>query len=317
MRLPVKPWLPLAAVLAVATSGVALAQATSDYPVLVGDPYTIAGVNFTPSTAMNYDQVGKASVGTTGGAAIAGAHHTLPIPSYVEVTSLESGRTILVRLDQRGPMDKTSLIELSPGAVAQLGLSGAEAPVRVRRVNPPEQERALLRAGQRAAERLPTPPGLLGVLRRKLEQGGFAPVAPMPKVEVMPAPPLPLPKAAPAVTTPAPVKPPVPVATPAPTAPAVAVAPAQAVSPPAAKSPQIPRTAPAASVHGGFVVQIGAFSSKARADSVAAQAKASVSPSGKLWRVRIGPVASRAEADAALARARAAGFKDATLQRAH
>lgn len=145
----------------------------ADYPVVVGDPYTAGGVSFTPVDKLNYDEVGYAAIDAKGGAAISGEHHTLPLPSYVEVTSLDTGKTILVRLERRGPMDGNQLIGLSPGAATQLGV-GAGAPVRVRRVNPPEQERALLREGKQAAARIETPMGLVNVLRRKLPGGGSA-----------------------------------------------------------------------------------------------------------------------------------------------
>ena len=120
----------------------------ADYPVLIGDAYAIGGVTYTPADTLNYDAVGYAHAGTEG-SGISGAHHTLPIPCYVEVTALDSGKTILVRLDRRGPMTGKQLIELSPAAWAQLGIPGAtDAPVRVRRVNPPEPERAALRTGR-------------------------------------------------------------------------------------------------------------------------------------------------------------------------
>lgn len=141
----------------------------ADFPVLVGAPYQIGGVTFVPSDSMNFDSVGYASVGTQGGTMISAAHHTLPVPSYAEVTDLRTGHTILVRIDRRGPMDGTHAIELSPAAAAQLGIAtDGKAPVRVRRVNPPEAERGLLRAGEPAPERMETPKPLLDVLIRKL-----------------------------------------------------------------------------------------------------------------------------------------------------
>jgi rare lipoprotein A len=113
--------------------------------------------------------VGYASVGTEGGSTISAAHHTLPVPSYAEVTDINTGRTILVRVERRGPMDSAHAIELSPGAAAQLGVSaGSNTPVRVRRVNPAEAERAMLRSGNPAPERMATPKPLLNVLQRKL-----------------------------------------------------------------------------------------------------------------------------------------------------
>jgi rare lipoprotein A len=74
----------------------------ADFPVVVGAPYQIDGVTFVPSDSMNFDSVGYAAVGRRGGA-ISAAHHTLPLPSYAEVTDLKTGRTILVRVERRGP----------------------------------------------------------------------------------------------------------------------------------------------------------------------------------------------------------------------
>jgi rare lipoprotein A len=93
------------------------------FPVVVGQPYQIGNVTFVPSDSMNFDSVGYASVGTEGGSTISAAHHTLPVPSYAEVTDINTGRTILVRVERRGPMDSAHAIELSPGAAAQLGVS--------------------------------------------------------------------------------------------------------------------------------------------------------------------------------------------------
>ena len=124
-----------------------------DYPVVVGDAYSVAGTSYTPEDVMNYDQVGYLAADAAGGNAVSGSHHTLPLPSYVEVTSLETGKTIVVRLERRGPMNSNELVALSPGALSQLGASRG-TPVRVRRVNPPEDQRALLRAGSPAEARM-------------------------------------------------------------------------------------------------------------------------------------------------------------------
>ena len=146
----------------------AVSGPAADYPIVLGEPYKVGDTVFSPANAMNYDAVGYASVGGPGNG-ISAAHHTLPLPSYVEVTSLVTGRTILVRVERRGPMDSTHAIELSPAAAAQLGAgSDGHAPVRVRRVNPLETERALLRAGMNVPERMATPKPLLAVLQRRL-----------------------------------------------------------------------------------------------------------------------------------------------------
>lgn len=251
--------------------------------MVLGDPFTIGGTTWTPSDQLNYDAVGHASVATDDQAGITAAHKTLPLPSYVEVTSLDTGRTILVRVERRGPMTNDTLVELSRETAQQLAISsGSRVAVRLRRTNPPEQERALLRRGDRAPERMETPEGLLKVLRRKLtEQSPLLP---------QPAAPLAMSKQAPSRK---------------------AVTPDPSAATPAAP-PQAARPAP----KGSLVVQAGAFSVETSARKVASQLNGFVSKPGKYWLVRIGPFANRAQADAALEKARTAGYRDARIQHA-
>jgi rare lipoprotein A len=318
MRLPVDRFLPISALILLAACGgathaeVATSPVTvgpgADYPIVVGAPFTIDGVTYTPADKLNVDQVGYAYAGAEGGTAISAAHRTLPVPSYVEVTSLESGKTILVRIERRGPMTGDGLIELSPGATAQLGINPAgKTPVRARRVNPPEIERAALRRGERAPDRMDTPKSLIAVLLRKLNPG--------------------LPGAAPAPGTlpglaavGAPVsgghKPQTPIR--APHSVAAAPIPATTAATRVATAPVAPaRTLTTTQpLRGGTVIQVGAFSSKANAEASAAKVGGSVSPAGRLWRVRMGPYPTSAEAAAALAKAKGAGYSDARIQRA-
>lgn len=293
----------------------------ADYPVVIGAPYTQEGVGFTPSDTLNYDAVGHARLAPdgAGGGAISGAHHTLPLPCYVEVTALDSGHTILVRLDRRGPDTAKDLIELSPGAWAQLGLApGMEVTVRVRRVNPPEPERALLRAGQQAPARIDTPPGLLAALKRKL---GVAPVAAPEEPPVARPAPAPIPAAKPPVAKPPVIAKPVPAPVPpkplAPLKPIVAkpdVA-KPVVAKPTEPKPAAPKSAtakPAEPKAAKAVVQVAAFASRANADKAAAQVGGRVEAAGKFWRVRI-VTGSTDEARSALARARHAGYAGALI----
>lgn len=307
----------------------------SDYPLVVGEAFTVDGKTYVPSDTMNYDAVGYAEAGE-GGDVVTGAHRTLPLPSYVEVTSLTSGKTILVRLTKRGPMAGANLVALSPGARTQLGLGeGAKAPVRVRRVNPPESERAMLRLGQHAPDRMETPPGLLGVLKRKLGEASVAvlsesargaaasaiapPVVVKPdgaKLAVVDATPSPriassAPNSPPKTMTAGMTKPGV-----AATAPILPKLVAETAKVRPAKTAAGAPTPPAPSVgKGGQSVQIGAFSSEVRATGAAAKIGGRVSQSGKVWRVRLGPFTDRASADRGLAKARAAGYLDARLVR--
>ncbi|PKB25471.1 rare lipoprotein A [Novosphingobium kunmingense] len=296
MRLPVNQIWPLGAALALSACGggasvsnLPLQAATgpaADYPMVLGAPFTIDGTTYTPADTLNYDAVGYAAAGTAGGSGVTGAHRTLPLPSYAEVTSLATGRTILIRLERRGPMHGAALIELSPAAADLLDLTGSDrVAVRMRRTNPPETERALLREGRAAPARMDTPKSLLTVLQRRLDQQGSGPTRNAVVAAGQGQAPLavPQPKPEPARTA-TPVKGPVVV------------------------SPDGPAQ--------GWYVQIGAFSSKANAAAAAARTGASVVPAGKLWRVRAGPYADADKARPALAKVKAAGYTDAIIQRA-
>ena len=83
---------------------------------------------------------------------ITAAHTTLPLPTYVEVTALDTGRRIIVRVNDRGPFAQGRIIDLSRGAAEQLGIKAqGHAAVRVRRVEPSEKDRERLRKGKPAA----------------------------------------------------------------------------------------------------------------------------------------------------------------------
>lgn len=269
----------------------------ADFPLVVGAPYTIDGIEFVPEDVLNYDRVGVVAADEAGGGAVSGAHHTLPLPSYVEVTSLDTGRTALVRLERRGPMTGHELVALSPGALAQLEIAPG-APVRVRRVNPPEEQRALLRAGQPAPLRMDTPMALVEVLRRKLP--GAAPAAAPAQVAEASAP----------VTLPvvaAPAQPDMPTPPPLDRPADLAAAPA------AVPAVAVPAPTRARSADGKFVVQAAAFSTADRATRVADELGGEVSRSGPYFRVRTGPFTTRGEAEASLAKVRAAGYRDARI----
>jgi rare lipoprotein A len=69
--------------------------------------------------------------------AMTAAHRTLPLPTYVEVTNLENGRTVVVRVNDRGPFHADRIIDLSYAAARKLGIVGAgTARVRVRALEP-------------------------------------------------------------------------------------------------------------------------------------------------------------------------------------
>ncbi|MBB4047143.1 rare lipoprotein A [Sphingomonas zeae] len=161
-------WAPAAAGLVAACSG-GNYRPVSDFPVRIGKPYTVRGITYVPAEDTTYDMLGYASwYGNESGKRTANgerfrpgwataAHTTLPLPSYVEVTALDTGRRIIVRVNDRGPFAGSSrIIDLSRGAAEQLGLRAVgKAAVRVRVVEPDEKDRERLRHGKAAR---PLPP---------------------------------------------------------------------------------------------------------------------------------------------------------------
>jgi rare lipoprotein A len=116
----------------------------------VGDPYQVAGIWYVPKEQPNYDETGIASwygdafnmQPTANGEifdmnAISAAHTTLPLPCIVEVTNLDNGRKLKVRVNDRGPFVGGRVIDLSRAAAHELGYDNAGlARVRVRYVGP-------------------------------------------------------------------------------------------------------------------------------------------------------------------------------------
>ena len=83
--------------------------------------------------------------------AMTAAHKTFPIPSYARVTSLKSGQSVVVRVNDRGPFHDGRVIDLSYAAAAKLGIAGPGS-------GPVEVERVFARdAGTRLAAATPPP----------------------------------------------------------------------------------------------------------------------------------------------------------------
>ena len=107
-------------------------------------PYTAFGRTYTPMTQLGpYRARGLASwygrryhgQPTASGElydmyAMTAAHPTLPIPSYARVTSLRTKKTVVVRINDRGPYIRGRIIDLTPAGAKALGFSGL-APVTV------------------------------------------------------------------------------------------------------------------------------------------------------------------------------------------
>jgi rare lipoprotein A len=104
----------------------------------LGNPYTINGRTYYPSHDSAYRAEGIASWygtdfhgrKTANGEVydmngISAAHPTMPMPSYARVTNLENGRSIVVRVNDRGPYAHGRIIDLSTGTAKALGTYGA------------------------------------------------------------------------------------------------------------------------------------------------------------------------------------------------
>jgi len=159
----------------------------SDAAVKIGAPYRVRGVSYVPAADPTYDMLGMASwYGSESGrrtangerfrvGGVSAAHTTLPLPSYVEVTALDTGRRIVVRVNDRGPFTgRGRILDLSKGAAEALGVRGAGVvPVRVRVVSPDERDRARLRRGKPARELPPVDTATRANLRAQLRASGL------------------------------------------------------------------------------------------------------------------------------------------------
>lgn len=116
-------------------------------------PYTALGQSFTPDTSGRpYRVQGRASwygrkfhgKPTSNGErydmyAMTAAHPTLPIPSYVRVTRVSTGKTVILRVNDRGPFLRGRVIDLSYVAAYKLGvIATGSAEVIVERIMPDE-----------------------------------------------------------------------------------------------------------------------------------------------------------------------------------
>ena len=111
--------------------------------VKIGKPYFIGGKLYVPAYEPSYDETGVASwygpgfhgKSTANGETfdthdLTAAHPTLPMPSLVRVTNLETGKSLVVRVNDRGPFSSSRIIDLSRNSAQRLGITGL-AKVRV------------------------------------------------------------------------------------------------------------------------------------------------------------------------------------------
>jgi rare lipoprotein A (peptidoglycan hydrolase) len=124
---------------------VALAAPATSVRYIIGRSYQFDGVWYRPAADYDYDETGHASVyvpgsngqHTTDGevyddGALSAAHKTLPLPSMVLVTNTQTGQSVQLRVNDRGPFADDRVIQLSRHAAELLGIEhGAIATVRV------------------------------------------------------------------------------------------------------------------------------------------------------------------------------------------
>lgn len=268
----------------------------------VGDPYQVNGVWYYPQEQPNYDTTGIASwygedyqgKPTADGElfdrnGVTGAHPTLPMPVNVRVTNLENGRSIVVRINDRGPYVNGRILDLSEHAAELLGFR-AEGLARVRVTY---LGRAELNGPGLATPAEETP----------MEIANAVPAAPVKPVEVGMLPPVTgvaIAADKPVAALPQPVE--------------------QTILPPlpeAADGQVIEMPVPAVTA---LYVQAGAFLSltnanylASRLSSAGARVSAGTKDGRPIYRVRVGPFQSVDDADAALVRIEGLGQNDAQI----
>jgi rare lipoprotein A len=211
--------------------------------------------------------------------AMTAAHTTLPIPSYVRVTNVRTGRSVVVRINDRGPFVDGRLIDVSYTAAYKLGILAGATMVEVESIIP----------GAGTILAAPAPPS--------------------------PSPPKP---ADATVATPLPEAP-APQAKPAPTVSVISPSAAEPLPTPPAAAAQVPVTAEGGRVFlqlGAFASRENAESYLARLKSQADWLALQVHPRDGLFRVQAGPYPGQGEARQAADRlSQALGIKAMVLTR--
>lgn len=111
------------------------ASDTRPEPKLKMKPYTVNGKRYRPMSieaALQYRETGEASL-YEGGNSIGAlgerlpyggkyaAHRTLPLPCVVRITSISTGKSCLVRVNDRGPFHRRRIIDISPAVARAIG----------------------------------------------------------------------------------------------------------------------------------------------------------------------------------------------------
>ncbi|PZP25259.1 septal ring lytic transglycosylase RlpA family protein [Pseudomonas kuykendallii] len=124
-----------------------------NYGPVKANPYTVLGKTYYPlNESRRYQAVGTASwygtkfhgQATANGEkydlyGMSAAHKTLPLPSYVRVTNLDNGKSVVLRVNDRGPFYSDRIIDLSFAAAKKLGYAETgTARVKVEGIDPAE-----------------------------------------------------------------------------------------------------------------------------------------------------------------------------------
>ena len=266
----------------------------------IGTPYQVNNIWYYPQEDYDYREVGIASWygpdfhnGMTANGekydmyALTAAHRTLPLPSIVKVTNLENGKSVVVRVNDRGPFVNNRIIDVSKTAAEILGFDAqgtAKVRVEVMKDESKKLKKEILKNGGKVV--------------------GGPPLPDVPPIETAQEPVSPIPLANPVMaervssstieeleTTETTVSQPQPIYTPQTTS------------------------------VGNYYVQAGAFSNPENAqrmrERLASYGSVVVSEKqtakGVLYRVRLGPYANGDDAVAAMDRLGAAGFDDTRL----
>jgi rare lipoprotein A len=227
--------------------------------------------------------------------AMTAAHKTLPLPCYARVTNLSNGRSVVVRINDRGPFVANRIIDLSYSAATRLDM--------IRNGTAFVQVEVLTPAAPTLTASMP--------VSTSAAQAASIGVSSVPSVSVAPM-------SAPPNSAP-------PSSTPPTSAPSASAAPAIAATATAETSaathPPAGPTVTAAPT-GSFYIQVGAYSRPENASAAVRKLRAAgmenvltLAPDARqpLQRVRVGPIASVQQFDATIERLNALGFPNARL----
>ena len=153
---------------------------------MLGRPYQVGGTWYTPREEPGYNRTGRASWygelfhgrRTANGEIydmerLSAASPTLPLPVYAQVTNLANGRTIVVRVNDRGPYANDRIMDLSRRSAEVLGFRGnGTAPVRVKYLG-----RAPMNGDDRYEQRFLASQSWMQVAAKGRSRKGAAPAA--------------------------------------------------------------------------------------------------------------------------------------------